>query len=82
MAPADFLRDDLRLPDECPGLEKLAGILEQAGYQPAEEETADFIIYNTCTVRENANLKVYGHLGLLKHRKKERRAFASRSAAV
>ena len=52
--------------------EKLAGILEQAGYQPAEEETADFIIYNTCTVRENANLKVYGHLGLLKHRKKER----------
>ena len=52
--------------------EKLAGILEQVGYQPVREEDADFVIYNTCTVRENANLKVYGHLGLLKHRKKER----------
>ncbi len=51
--------------------EKLTGILEQIGYQPTEEEQADFVIYNTCTVRENANLKVYGHLGLLKHRKKE-----------
>ena len=51
--------------------EKLTGILEQIGYQPTEEELADFVIYNTCTVRENANLKVYGHLGLLKHRKKE-----------
>lgn len=51
--------------------EKLTGILEQIGYQPTEEENADFVIYNTCTVRENANLKVYGHLGLLKHRKKE-----------
>lgn len=52
--------------------EKLTGILEQIGYVPADEEQADFVIYNTCTVRENANLKVYGHLGLLKHRKKER----------
>ncbi len=51
--------------------EKLSGILEEIGYLPAEEEKADFVIYNTCTVRENANLKVYGHLGLLKHRKKE-----------
>ena len=51
--------------------EKLTGILEQIGYQPTGEDEADFVIYNTCTVRENANLKVYGHLGLLKHRKKE-----------
>ena len=50
--------------------EKLTGILEKIGYNPTEEDTADFVIYNTCTVRENANLKVYGHLGLLKHRKK------------
>ncbi len=50
--------------------EKLTGILEQVGYQEAAEDTADFVIYNTCTVRENANLKVYGHLGLLKHQKK------------
>lgn len=50
--------------------EKLTGILEQAGFLPAPDEHADFVIYNTCTVRENANLKVYGHLGLLKHEKK------------
>ncbi len=50
--------------------EKLTGILKEAGFAEAGEEQADFVIYNTCTVRENANLKVYGHLGLLKHRKK------------
>lgn len=43
--------------------EKLTGILKQAGYLESGEETADFVIYNTCTVRENANNKVYGHLG-------------------
>lgn len=50
--------------------EKLEGILETVGYHIVETEDADFVVYNTCTVRENANLKVYGHLGLLKHRKK------------
>ncbi len=45
--------------------EKIAGILEKIGYQLVETENADFVIYNTCTVRENANLKVYGHLGHL-----------------
>ena len=35
--------------------EKLRGILKEIGYLEAEEETADFVIYNTCTVRENAN---------------------------
>ena len=46
--------------------EKLEGILEQAGYHKTdEEEQADFVIYNTCTVRENANLRVYGRLGYL-----------------
>lgn len=44
--------------------EKLAGILEQIGYvEEPEEEKADFVIYNTCTVRENANQRVYGRLG-------------------
>ena len=44
--------------------EKLTGILEQIGYVEEEEENqADFVIYNTCTVRENANQKVYGHFG-------------------
>ena len=32
--------------------EKLTGILEKIGYNPTEEDTADFVIYNTCTVRE------------------------------
>ena len=45
--------------------EKLAGILEKIGYVPVDSEEADFVIYNTCTVRENANLKVYGRLGYL-----------------
>ena len=46
--------------------EKLLGILEQIGYVETESENADFVLYNTCTVRENANLKVYGRLGYLK----------------
>ena len=50
--------------------EKLRGILEQIGYETAPEEEADFVIYNTCTVRENANTRVYGRLGQLKPRKK------------
>ena len=35
--------------------EKLTGILEKIGYTIIESEKADFVIYNTCTVRENAN---------------------------
>lgn len=50
--------------------EKLAGILETAGYGQAEDEEADFVIYNTCTVRENANNKVWGRLGYLNASKK------------
>ena len=51
--------------------EKLVGILEQIGYvEEAEEEKADFVIFNTCTVRENANMRVYGRLGQLKKNKK------------
>ncbi|MBO5371336.1 MAG: tRNA (N6-isopentenyl adenosine(37)-C2)-methylthiotransferase MiaB [Lachnospiraceae bacterium] len=45
--------------------EKLVGILEQIGYEEVDTEEADFVIYNTCTVRENANNKVYGRLGYL-----------------
>ena len=51
--------------------EKLQGILEAVGYETATEETADFVIYNTCTVRENANLRVYGRLGQLGKRKRK-----------
>ncbi len=52
--------------------EKLVGILEQIGYmEEAEEEKADFVIFNTCTVRENANQRVYGRLGQLSRIKKQ-----------
>lgn len=51
--------------------EKLRGILELAGYEITEQEDADFVLYNTCTVRENANQKVYGHLGYLSRLKKQ-----------
>ncbi len=51
--------------------EKLTGILEQIGYVEADSEDADFVLYNTCTVRENANNKVYGHLGYLHNKKKK-----------
>ena len=48
----------------------IKGILETVGYEITESEKADFIVYTTCTVRENATLKVYGHLGLMGHEKK------------
>ncbi len=51
--------------------EKIQGMLEQIGYTLAtNEEDADFIIYNTCCVRENAELKIYGKLGTLKGRRR------------
>ena len=51
--------------------EKLLGILEAIGYVASDTEEADFVLYNTCTVRENANLRVYGRLGQLGARKKK-----------
>ncbi len=51
--------------------EKLVGILERMGYVEVSDENADFVIYNTCTVRENANLRVYGRLGYLHSLKKK-----------
>ncbi len=51
--------------------EKIVGILEMVGYEMTENENADFVIFNTCTVRENANLRVYGRLGQLKKNKEK-----------
>ncbi len=45
--------------------EKLRGILEEIGYRNTDKEEADLVLYNTCTVRENANTRVYGRLGYL-----------------
>lgn len=53
--------------------EKLLGILTQIGYIPTDkEEEADFVIYNTCTVRDNANQRVYGRLGFLNSLKRRK----------
>ncbi len=47
--------------------EKLLGILKAVGYEETEDEkTADLVLMNTCTVRDNANQRVYGRLGVLK----------------
>lgn len=52
--------------------EKLKGILEVIGYTEAvTEDVADFVIYNTCAVRENAEQRVYGRIGHLKTVKKK-----------
>lgn len=51
--------------------EKLTGILETIGYTESDEDHADFVLYNTCTVRENANQRVYGRLGYLGTMKKK-----------
>ncbi len=53
--------------------EKLLGILTRIGYAATlEEKEADFVIYNTCTVRDNANQRVYGRLGFLNSMKRNK----------
>lgn len=52
--------------------EKLQGVLDAVGFDRADSEAeADFIIYNTCTVRENADVRVFGRLGVLNGYKKK-----------
>ncbi len=52
--------------------EKLSGMLKRIGYTKTEaKEEASIILFNTCCVRENAENKVYGNLGLLKKLKKK-----------
>ena len=44
--------------------ERMAGILETMGFEWAEQpDDADLILYNTCTIRDNAEQKVYSYLG-------------------
>ena len=51
--------------------ERMSGILQTMGYELAEEELkADLVLYNTCTIRDNAEQKVYSYLGRQARRKK------------
>ncbi|MFZ9876688.1 MAG: tRNA (N6-isopentenyl adenosine(37)-C2)-methylthiotransferase MiaB [Candidatus Nanopelagicales bacterium] len=52
--------------------ERLSGLLEDAGFVATNTEEADVVVYNTCAVRENADNKLYGNLGML-YRIKEKR---------
>ncbi|MCR4903324.1 MAG: tRNA (N6-isopentenyl adenosine(37)-C2)-methylthiotransferase MiaB [Butyrivibrio sp.] len=52
--------------------EKLTGILKEIGYEITENEDSDFVIYNTCTVRDNADQRVFGRLGLVSSYKKKK----------
>ncbi|WP_190971964.1 tRNA (N6-isopentenyl adenosine(37)-C2)-methylthiotransferase MiaB [Bifidobacterium vespertilionis] len=57
--------------------ERIAGVLEEAGYRAATDEQAadcdvDLIVLNTCAVRENAAERMYGTLGLWAERKRQR----------
>ena len=52
--------------------ERLSGSLEAAGYTPALDGRPDVVVINTCAVRENADNKLYGNLGMLASVKRER----------
>ena len=54
--------------------ETLAGMLLEKGYQPAaERKDANIVIFNTCSIRENADKRFFGTLGQLKKKKMEQR---------
>jgi tRNA-2-methylthio-N6-dimethylallyladenosine synthase len=51
--------------------ERMAGILEQMGYRLGRDEhSADLVLYNTCSIRDNAEQKVYSYLGRQAQRKR------------
>ena len=51
--------------------ERLSGLLESAGYVEGEPGATDVVVFNTCAVRENADNKLYGNLGILFEKKQE-----------
>ena len=75
--PLTYLTETLGCQMNAKDSEKMTAILEFIGYVPGglhekkdgKAIDADFVLYNTCTVRENANQKIYGHLGFLKNQK-------------
>ena len=54
--------------------EKISGMVEEMGYTKTEDqEEADLVIFNTCCIRENAENKILGHLGILKAIKRHKK---------
>jgi tRNA-2-methylthio-N6-dimethylallyladenosine synthase len=52
--------------------ERMAGVLENIGYSYTDEaESADLVLYNTCSIRDNAEQKVYSYLGRQAKRKQQ-----------
>ena len=52
--------------------ERMAGVLENMGFEASEDPNlADLVLYNTCTIRDNAEQKVYSYLGRQAKRKHE-----------
>ena len=63
--------------------ERIAGLLEADGLErAASPEDADVIVLNTCCIRENADNKLYGHLGTSSSSRRSAPTFRSRLAAV
>ena len=53
--------------------ERIAGLLDSMGYMPAQEaREADLILLNTCSVRENADDRLFGHLGMVKNLRRDK----------
>ena len=53
--------------------ERIKGMLSDMGYEICDDiDSADLVLYNTCAVRENAELRVFGNLGALKHQKRRK----------
>ena len=77
--PLTYFAETLGCQMNAKDSEKMTAILEYIGYEPGgvhekkdgKTIDADFVLYNTCTVRENANQKIYGHLGFLKNQKEK-----------
>ena len=55
--------------------EKIAGMLELMGFEKTENELeADFVLFNTCAIRENAEERVFGELGRFQKFKKKKQS--------
>src|SRR6185312_13485119 len=77
VAYEDLLHRNIRLPDERHDSEKVVGTLIQEGYsQVVDEADAGLILYNTCSIRDKAEQKVFHRLNEYKKMQGEGKKFA------